>query len=54
MGINWSLVAFLADLLEQEIEGRRMRRIERWKKAAHLPFEKALAAFNTIYSTIVL
>lgn len=43
---NWSLEAFLADLLEQEMEGRRLRRIERLKKAAHLPIEKTLASFD--------
>ena len=43
---NWSLEAFLADLLEQEMEGRRLRRIERLKKAAHLPVEKTLASFD--------
>ena len=43
---NWSLEAFLADLLEQEMEGRRLRRIERLKKSAHLPVEKTLASFD--------
>jgi DNA replication protein DnaC len=33
-------------LLEQEMEGRRLRRIERLKKAAHLPVEKTLASFD--------
>jgi DNA replication protein DnaC len=43
---NWSLETFLSELLEQEMEGRRLRRIERLKKAAHLPVEKTLAAFD--------
>ena len=37
---NWSLETFLSEVLEQEIEGRRLRRIEHLKKAAHLPVEK--------------
>lgn len=43
---NWSLEIFLDELLKQEMEGRRKRRIERLKKAAHLPVEKTLATFN--------
>ena len=43
---NWSLETFLSEILEQEMEGRRLRRIERLKKAAHLPAEKTLATFN--------
>lgn len=43
---NWSLETFLSEILEQEMEGRRLRRIERLKKAAHLPMEKTLATFN--------
>lgn len=43
---NWSLETFLSEILEQEMEGRRLRRIERLKKAAHLPVEKTLAAFD--------
>ena len=43
---NWSLETFLSEILDQEMEGRRLRRIERLKKAAHLPDEKTLAAFN--------
>jgi len=43
---NWSLEAFLTEFLEQELEGRRLRRIERLKKAARLPEEKTLAAFD--------
>jgi DNA replication protein DnaC len=43
---NWLLETFLGEILEQEIEGRRQRRIERLKKAAHLPVEKTLATFD--------
>ena len=43
---NWSLEAFLGEITEQEIEGRRQRRIERLKKAAHLPVEKTLTTFD--------
>jgi len=43
---NWSLATFLSEILEQEMEGRRLRRIERLKKAAHLPVAKTLATFN--------
>ena len=43
---NWSLEAFLGEITEQEIEGRRQRRIERLKKAAHLPVEKNLTTFD--------
>ena len=43
---NWSLEIFLSEILEQEMEGRRLRRTERLKKAARLPLEKTLATFN--------
>jgi DNA replication protein DnaC len=43
---NWSLETFLSEILEQEMEGRRLRRIERLKKAARLPAEKTLTAFD--------
>ena len=43
---NWSLETFLGELLEQEMEGRCQRRISRLKKAAYLPVEKTLAAFD--------
>lgn len=43
---NWSLETFLSEILEQEMEGRRERRIERLKKAAHLPVEKTLTTFD--------
>ena len=43
---NWSLETFLSEILEQEMEGRRLRRIERLKKAARLPPDKTLQTFN--------
>ena len=43
---NWSPEKFLGELLEQEMEGRHQRRIERLKDAAHLPVEKTLATFD--------
>jgi DNA replication protein DnaC len=43
---DWSLETFLGELLEQEMEGRRQRRIERLQKAAHLPAGKTLASFD--------
>ena len=43
---NWSAETFLSELLEQELEGRHQRRIQRLKDAAHLPVEKTLATFD--------
>jgi DNA replication protein DnaC len=43
---DWSLETFLGELLEQEMEGRRQRRIERLQKAAHLPAGKTLTSFD--------
>ena len=43
---NWSLETFLAEILEQEMEGRRLRRIERLMKASRLPLDKTLQTFN--------
>jgi DNA replication protein DnaC len=43
---NWSLETFLLSLLEQEMEGRRLRRIERLLRASQLPPEKTLATFD--------
>lgn len=43
---DWTLETFLAELLEQEVEGRGQRRIERLQKAAHLPAGKILANFE--------
>lgn len=43
---DWALETFLGELLEQEMEGRRQRRIQRLQKAAHLPAEKTLDSFD--------
>lgn len=43
---NWPLEKFLAELLEQELEGRHQRRIERFQKSSHLPAGKTLANFD--------
>jgi len=43
---NWSAQQFLTELLEQEMEGRHQRRIQRLKDAARLPIEKTLATFD--------
>jgi DNA replication protein DnaC len=43
---NWSLETFLTEILEQEIEGRHQRRIERLKKGSGLPVDKTLATFD--------
>jgi DNA replication protein DnaC len=43
---SWSLEAFLSEILEQEMEGRRQRRILRLQKASALPVEKTLATFD--------
>ena len=46
MNENWSPEKLLSELLEQEMEGRHQRRIERLQDAAHLPVEKTLANFD--------
>lgn len=43
---TWTFEAFLSELLEQEMEGRRHRRLERLQKESHLPAGKTLAAFE--------
>jgi len=43
---SWSIEACLLQLLEQEIEGRRRRRIERYMKRSQLPQGKTLAQFD--------
>ena len=43
---NWSLEAFLGEILDQEMEGRHQRRILRLKKASYLPVEKTLSTFD--------
>jgi DNA replication protein DnaC len=44
---DWPLEMFATELLEREIEGRRLRRIERLTKASKLPAGKTLASFDT-------
>ena len=43
---EWPLELFLQHLLEQEMAGRRDRRIARLTKAAHLPLGKTLQTFD--------
>lgn len=43
---DWPLEAFLQHLLEQEMDGRRERRITRLLKAAHLPPGKTVETFD--------
>ena len=43
---NWPLETFLSEILEQEMEGRRLRRIERLQRASRLPVDKTLETFN--------
>jgi len=43
---DWPLETFLHFLLEQELVGRRQRRIERRIKESHLPPGKTLSAFD--------
>jgi DNA replication protein DnaC len=44
---TWAYEILLETLFEQEIEGRRLRRIERLLKQSHLPPNKTLAQFDT-------
>jgi len=43
---DWSPATFLTELLDQEVEGRRLRRIERLQRASHLPAGKIRANFE--------
>jgi DNA replication protein DnaC len=43
---DWSLETFLGELLAQEMEGRRQRRIERLQRSSRLPAGKTLASFE--------
>lgn len=43
---DWSLERFLQHLLEQEMDGRRERRVTRLLKAAHFPPGKRLENFD--------
>ena len=43
---DWPLETFLHYLLEQELAGKRQRRIERLTRQSHLPEAKTLSAFD--------
>jgi len=43
---QWSLEAFVAEVLERELEGRRQSRIERLLREAHLPPDKTLTTLE--------
>lgn len=43
---NWTIETFLKELLQQEREGRQLRRIDRLQHSAHLPSGKTLATFD--------
>jgi DNA replication protein DnaC len=43
---SWSIESCLLHLLEQEVEGRRRRRIERLLQQSQLPAGKTLAQFD--------
>lgn len=43
---SWTIETCIRQLLEQEIEGRRRRRIERYMKRSQLPQGKTLAQFD--------
>ena len=43
---DWSVASFLEELLDQEVEGRRLRRIERLQRSSHLPTGKTLSGFE--------
>ena len=43
---DWALDAFLLHLLEQEVAGRKRRRIERLLKQSHLPAGNTLSTFE--------
>ena len=43
---NWPIQKFLDELLEQELESRLQRRIERLQRASHLPAGKTLTSFD--------
>jgi len=50
---TWSIEKFLAELLEQELEGRRQRRTERLQKSSHLPAGKTWPISNRNISLCV-
>jgi DNA replication protein DnaC len=43
---TWPFENFLTELLEQELEGRSQRRIERLQKSSRLPASKTMASFD--------
>jgi DNA replication protein DnaC len=43
---GWNLIRYLRHLVELEIDGRRLRKIERLLKASHLPSGKTLATLD--------
>lgn len=43
---NWPLENFLKELLEQELEGRHRRRIDRLQRSSRLPLGKTLATLQ--------
>lgn len=43
---DWPLETFAAEILDQEIEGRRVRRIARLSKASKLPIDKTYEALD--------
>jgi len=44
---GWDLPRYLRQLVELEIEGRRVRKVERMLKASHLPATKTLGTVDT-------
>ena len=51
---TWTLETFLGELLEQEMEGRRQRRLDRLQKASHLPAGKTLTSFDQEHLSLQL
>jgi DNA replication protein DnaC len=43
---GWSFIRFLKEMAIIEVEGRRIRKLERLQKRSHLPKEKTLASFD--------
>ena len=43
---GWSFVQFLHQLVELEVQERKLRRIERFQRASELPAEKTLATLD--------
>lgn len=51
---NWTVENFLTELLEQELEGRHLRRLERLQKSSRLPTGKTLASFEQAHLSVRL